>query len=186
MFLWTSVAHMVLPLGEVGVQEISNEPPVLSAMQSSLGDKSGFYFFPGMGLGPDASSQQKNAAMQQYDQKLAASPSGILIYSPPGRLQMIGRRLTIEFLTELLEAFLVVFLLAQTRLESYTARLAFVAVAGILVSLATNVSYWNWYGFPGNYTASYMITQILGFVCIGAVAAAMIKAPQPQAVAAAA
>jgi hypothetical protein len=179
MFVWTSVAHMVLPLGEAGIQEIANEPPVLSAMHSSLGEKSGMYLFPGMGLGPDATNQQKNAAMQQYDQKLAANPSGILIYHPPGETGMTARRLVTEFLTELLEAFLVVFLLAQTRLESFAARLGFVTIAGVMVSLATNVSYWNWYGFPVSYTLAYMTTQVVGFVCIGAVAAAMLRAPAP-------
>jgi hypothetical protein len=70
-------------LGEAGVQEIPNAPAVLSAMRSSMGDSSGLYLFPGMGLGPDATRQQKQAAMQQYSQKLAANPSGILMYNPP-------------------------------------------------------------------------------------------------------
>ena len=49
MFLWMSLAHVVLPLGEAGVQEIQNEPAVLSAMQASLGEKSGLYLFPATG-----------------------------------------------------------------------------------------------------------------------------------------
>ena len=179
MFMWTSLAHMVLPLGETGVKEISNEQPVLSALQASLSDKPGLYFFPGTGLPADATKQQKNAAMQQYDQKLAASPSGLLIYHPPGETGLTPRRLITEFVTEFVEALLVVFLLAQTRLESFGARLGFVTVAGIMVSLATNVSYWNWYGFPTDYTAAYMTTQIVGFVCVGLVAAAMIRTPAP-------
>jgi hypothetical protein len=79
-----SLAHVVLPLAKTGIQEIPNEQPVLSAMQVSLGATRGLYFFPGMGLGPDATRQQENAAMQQYDQKLATNPSGLLIYHPPG------------------------------------------------------------------------------------------------------
>ena len=55
--------------------------------------------------------------------------------------------LTIEFATELLEAILAVFLLAQTRIASFGGRVGFVFVAGILAAIATNVSYWNWYGF---------------------------------------
>src|SRR5262249_4515340 len=37
MFIWTSIAHMALPLGEAGINEIPNESTVLSAMQSSIG-----------------------------------------------------------------------------------------------------------------------------------------------------
>jgi hypothetical protein len=175
MFMWMSLAHVVLPLGETGVQEMQNEPAVLDAMHASLGEKSGLYAFPGMGLGPDATNQQKNAAMQHYDEKLAANPSGLLVYHPPGETGMTARRLATEFLTELVEAFLVVFLLAQTRIESFGGRLAFVTVAGVVASLGTNVSYWNWYGFPANYTSVYILTQIVGFVCIGAVAGALLR-----------
>ena len=46
MFVWTSIAHMALPLGEAGINEIPNESAVLSAMQSSMGDKTGLYVFP--------------------------------------------------------------------------------------------------------------------------------------------
>jgi hypothetical protein len=43
MFMWTSIAHMALPLGEAGINEIPNKPVVLSAMQSSIGDKQKTY-----------------------------------------------------------------------------------------------------------------------------------------------
>ena len=45
MFLWTSIAHMALPLGEAGIGEIPNESAVLSTMQSSIGDQTGLYIF---------------------------------------------------------------------------------------------------------------------------------------------
>ena len=50
MFIWTSIAHMALPLGEAGIREIPNEAAVLSAMQSNIAEKPGFIIFPGWGL----------------------------------------------------------------------------------------------------------------------------------------
>jgi hypothetical protein len=41
MFIWTSIAHMFLPLGEAGIAEIPNESAVLSAMQSNIGNQTG-------------------------------------------------------------------------------------------------------------------------------------------------
>ena len=38
MFIWTSIAHMALPLGEAGIREIPNEAAVLSAMQSNIAE----------------------------------------------------------------------------------------------------------------------------------------------------
>ena len=59
----------------------------------------------------------------------------------------------------------------KQRIASFAGRVGFVFVAGILAAIATNVSYWNWYGFPRVYTASYMLTQIVGFFLVGIVAA---------------
>jgi len=39
MFVWTSIVHMALPLGEAEINEIPNESAVLGAMQSSIGDR---------------------------------------------------------------------------------------------------------------------------------------------------
>jgi hypothetical protein len=130
--------------------------------------------------------QQKRAAMDQYGQMLAASPSGILIYHPAGAQSMTAGQLGTEFLTELMEALLAVILLSQTRLTSFASRMGFVLGAGVLAMIATNVSYWNWYGFPASYTAAYMATGIVGFLCVGLVAAAVMKQWVPATMAAAA
>jgi hypothetical protein len=175
MFIWTSIAHMALPLGEAGIGEIPNESAVLSAMQSNIGDQTGLYIFPGPGLGKNATRQEKDEAMKHMGEKMAANPSGILMYHAPGRPLALGKLLGVEFGTELLEAILVVFLLAQTPIASFAGRVGFVLVAGILAAIATNVSYYNWYGFPRVYTASYMLTQIVGFLCVGIVAAVVLR-----------
>jgi hypothetical protein len=175
MFIWTAIAHMALPLGEAGVAEIPNESAVLSTMQSNVGDQTGLYIFPGMGVGKNASRQEKSEAMKHMDEKIAANPSGIPMYHAPGRPFSFGKALGIEFATQLLEAMLVVFLLAQTRIEGFAGRVGFVLVAGILAAIATNVSYWNWYGFPKVYIGSYMLIQIVGFLCLGIVAAFMLR-----------
>ncbi len=175
MFIWTSIAHMALPLGEAGLGEIPNESAVLSAMQSNIGEQTGLYIFPGRGLGKNATRQEKQEAMKHMGEKIAMNPSGILMYHAPGRPLSLGKLLGVEFATELLEAILVVFLLAQTRIASFAGRVGFVLVAGILAAIATNVSYWNWYGFPSVYTASYMLIQIVGFLCAGIVAALVLR-----------
>src|SRR4029453_16836294 len=130
---------------------------------------------PGLGVGKNASRREKNEAMKHMNEKIAANPSGILTYHAPGRPFTLGKLLGIEFATELLEAILVVFLLAQTRIESFAGRVGFVLVVGILAAIATNVSYWNWYGFPGVYIANYMLIQVVGFLCVGIVAALVLR-----------
>ena len=181
MFVWTSIAHMALPLGEAGIREIPNESAVLSALQSNMGDQTGLDIFPGPGVGKNATRQEKNEAMKHMAEKMAANPSGILMYHPPGRPFTFGKWLSIEFGTELLQAILVVFLLAQTRIASFAGRVGLALIIGVLAAVATNVSYWNWYGFPCVYTASYMLIQIVGFLLVGIVAALLLPKRVPAA-----
>jgi len=175
MFIWTSIAHMVLPLGEEGIKELPNESTVLSALQSSIGDRRGLYLFPGYGLGPNPTREQKSEAMKHMAEKVAQNPSGLLMYNPAGREMNMGSLLGVEFATECLEALLVVFLLSQTVLSSFAQKFGFIFIAGILAAIATNVSYWNWYGFPKHYIGAYILTQVIGFAVVGLVAAPIVR-----------
>ena len=181
MFVWQSIAHMALPLGAVGMQEIPNEQPVLAAMQAQLADQSGLYMFPGPGVTPGMTRQQHNDAMQAYGAKLAANPSGILIYRPPGEKVITSGKLLTEFLIELAEALILALLLARTRLSTFSAHLGFVTLAGLMASITTNLPYWNWYGFPTNYTATYMMMQIVGYIIAGSIAARVLKGQMARA-----
>ena len=79
----------------------------------------------------------------------------------------------------MLQAILVIWLLAQTQISSFAGRVGFVLIAGILASITTKGSYWNWYGFPGVYTASYMLIEIVGFVLVGVAAALVLRKRHP-------
>jgi len=175
LFVWMFVAHELLGLGEMGVGEIPNEAAVLSAMQGAI-PQSGFYIFPGFGLGPKPTSAQRNAAMPEYMKKYAQSPHGVLIYHPAsGPFNfgvLLGREFALNVLQALLAALLVMWAAGG---RGYSARAGIVIVAGTLAAISTNLEYWNWYEFPGNYTAGYMTTQIIGFVLAALVIAACAK-----------
>jgi hypothetical protein len=178
MFIWSFIAHDLLPLGEIGMRQFRDEGPMLDAMKTNLGDAEGLYHFPGHRAGPNATRQEKEDAMKRAMEKAATGPSGILLYHPTRQFSF-GKLLGVEFATELVESILVVFLLAQTAIASFAGRVGFVLLAGILAAIATNVSYANWYGFPCVYTASYMFIQVIGFLCVGIVAALVLRKSAP-------
>jgi len=162
IFLWSGLAHMVLPLGEAGVQQIDKEDALMSTLQSTVSSH-GLYMFPKMVPGTD---------MTQLQKKIASGPSGLLIYFP-SRDWSFGKSLALEFVTELLQALIAAYLLSLTALGTFGGRFGFYVILGILAAIATNLSYWNWYGFPVTYTASYMFMGWVGYLCAGLVAAAM-------------
>jgi hypothetical protein len=82
--------------------------------------------------------------------------------------------MTVEFLLECLEALLALALLWQSGIAGYAAGVGFVLVVGIVAAITTNISYWNWYGFPVNYTVAYMTTQLVGFLVGGLIGVAVL------------
>lgn len=173
MFIWSFVAHDVLPLGRIGVSDLSNEPAIIDALRTGLATREGLFYYPGLGLGPNATSAEQREAMQRVIEKTANGPSGLIVYHPQREFSM-APLLGTEFLTELIEAILAAFLLAQTGLVGYLSRVAFVTVIGVIAAIATNVPYWNWYGFPKRFTAAAIFMQVVGFFLVGLISARVV------------
>ena len=57
----------------------------------------------------------------------------------------------------------------------FGARLGFVTVLGIAVAVWTNLSYWNWHGFPRRYTAAFICTEVIAFIFAGVAIALVLK-----------
>jgi len=171
MFVWTSIAHVALPLGQIGFSQIPSEAPVLAAMHNSIGDRSGLFFFPWTDM------KSKNA-MADEEARMKVNPSGLLIYHPPGASAMTAQTLIVEFIKEAAVSLIAAFLLAQALLAGYAARVGFVTLAGVAAGLTTNVSYWNWYGFPADYTLAAAAIEMIGYLAAGLAIAGILK-PRP-------
>ena len=168
MFIWSSIAHLMLPLGTTGFSQIPNETVLLGAMHNTLGAKPGLYFFPWT---MDANGKM----LPDAETRMKAAPTGLLIYHPPGQPAEFGpRTLLTEFGKELVTAWIAAFLLAQAVLAGYVARVGFVSLIGLAASITTNVSYWNWYGFPTSYTLAYGFTDFMGYVAAAFAIAAIL------------
>jgi hypothetical protein len=181
-FAWSSIAHLATDLGQTGLSELPNEQAVVNDLKANI-TAPGLYFFPGYGLRPNATHSQKMAAMKDLAPRIKAGPIGLMVYHPTGYDALSPRQMLTELATNIIQVLLAVFLLGQTSITSFAGRWRFITVAGILAAISTNVSYWNWYGFPANYTLAYISIVAMGFVCAGLVAAALVK-PAPAAMAA--
>ena len=176
MFLWQHFAYTALPLSfTTGFHKLPNETTVLDVMQKNIAENSGIYLFPKRRLEPNP-SDKKAEATNNYAEAMARYPSGLLIYNAAGsRVAKRSRWLWVEFLTELAQAVLAVFLLSRTRLTTLGARLTFVLLVGMMAATGSNVSYWNWYGFTWEYTLATIFIQLVGFLCVGLVATFVLR-----------
>ncbi|MCI0403596.1 MAG: hypothetical protein L0212_08745 [Acidobacteria bacterium] len=173
LFVWGAVSHMALGLGSMGVKTIANEDPVLSAMRANIPEP-GFYFLPGEGMEVGTTPTPEQQA--RWEAKYRQGPTGILVYQPQGREPLDP----MQFLTELasnIGAALVAALLlsAATSLTGFGARVLAMASLGLFSWLDLSVSYWNWYGFPMDYSLGILLQGVVGWALVGAVMAAILK-----------
>lgn len=169
MFVWMSFAHTTAPLATAGVQRIQNEPTVVAALQNALGPRQGLFIFPAMRPSEATAAGQRPAA---------ATPSGLLIYRPTSQ-GIEPRQLIAEFALELLESYVATALLASAVLAGFWRRVGFFAGLGVLAAVATNGSYWIWYGFPAAYSLTAMLVEFVKFLVAGA-AVALVFAWMPE------
>jgi hypothetical protein len=161
MFIWASVAHMTPMLATAGIQRMPNEPMVLAHLQSDMDMRGGLYIFPSAGPGDTSAAQAR----------MAKSPSGLMLYRPPPARGMEPRQLIGEFLLELFETLVATALLSVTAIYGFAGRVRFFAGLGVLAAVATNGSYWLWYGFPAAFSLAAMLIEVVKFVVAGVVVA---------------
>jgi len=166
MFVWSALAHMVTPLGMIGFQQLPNEAAAVEQIHKAGGESRGFYFFPYMApAGPD------QAAMDAQTAKLRTMPTGILVYTPPGSPGMTPTQLITEFALQFIECLLAAAIIGLATIAGFLRRWMMVAMVGSVAAIATNFSYWNWYGFNLDYTVAQAFTEVMKFVIAGVVIA---------------
>jgi hypothetical protein len=168
MFIWGALAHVVLPLGTMGIQQMPNEDFVMAAMKGSI-ERPGLYFFPAIDM-KKASPEQQKAWQTRY----AEGPTGILVYHPTGEQPMSPRMLGTEVFTNILAALIAALLVSWTT-AGYGGRVFLVVLMGLFSWITISVPYWNWYGFPGDFTLAEGIDQAVGALVAGLVIAALVK-----------
>lgn len=176
MYVWTSIAHMATPLATMGVSHLNNEQPVMDAVRADLGGKSGFYLYP---WSEDMSAEGMKALQAKFD----ANGTALIVYRAPGTASVsMARPLIHEFISELVQALIAAWLLAQAAIAAYARRVLFVAAVGVAVGIGTNVSYHIWYGFPANYTVANVVIQVVGYLAAGLVIAAVLRRKEAAAI----
>jgi hypothetical protein len=163
LFFWGFVSHMLTPLGTTGIQTLPQEQAVMDSLKASV-PHSGLYFFPGMQAGQTLPPEQ------------VGGPWGIMVFHPTGATTLMTGQLVNEFILNVVQALIAAYLLSLIPgLTGYISRVGFVFALGVFGALATNVEYWNWYGFPLTYTIATIADDVIGFLVVGLVVAAFVK-----------
>lgn len=162
MFAWEALAHMVGPLGTMGLSTMPNEGAVRTALAAQLGAADALYFFPAMEMGDTPT----------------AGPWGLLLYHP--QFAFSWTVMGWEALVELVMGVALALLVGLTGVTGFGRRMAIAVLVGVAAAFAVSPSYTIWYGFPAAYTLGQMIVAFGDYVVGGLVVAWLVKS-QPAA-----
>ncbi|MBC7901598.1 MAG: hypothetical protein H7070_16270 [Saprospiraceae bacterium] len=160
MFIWSAVAHMVLPIGEVGFRQMPNEAAVIAPLKNNI-NESGIYMVPGMDM-----QNATEAEQAAWAEKYKAGPRAFVIFHPMGAEPM-GPGMLLTELASNIFASLCGALILSWLICTFLGRVAAAGLIGLAAWLSIVVSMWNWYGFPGNYTLAQGVEQTVGWLLAG-------------------
>lgn len=180
VFAWGAVAHMATPLGMAGMSFLPDEGATLEGLRVSV-PKTGMYIFPTEGMNSKNEAEQK-----AWTERYRRGPSGILLYKAEGSEPLSARYLVVEFISNVLAAFVAALMVSMIA-GPYSRRVLAVLLLAIFAFLSLSVSYWNWYGYPTTYIGAELLTEAIGWLLAGLAIARLAPArPLPASRAAAA
>jgi hypothetical protein len=172
MFMWTSFAHVMTPLGYIGMSSLTNDAAVRTALAQSQGPKSGLYIFPAY----DPKARDGAAEMARATQAARTGPSGLVLYHPAGKGAEMGlETMGSELLLEVIEAFMLAIVIANSTALTLTSRLILSMAVGFAAALTTNGSQQVWYGFPTDYTRAQVVIDVVRYLVAGLVVSLVLR-----------
>lgn len=165
LFVWGAVAHMALPIGEMGMRVAIEQDAALSALQTSASQGEGVYMLPG--IAPEHMSDE--AAMSAFAARYGNSPFAFVVYAPGGNPAMtsMGPNLAVQFVSVTLGALIAAWILALGAF-GFGRRVLLAGAMAVFAWLAISVPYWNWYRFPLEFTLGTLLEQLIGWLLAGA------------------
>lgn len=175
VFFWGAVAHMFLPLGNMGLVEI--EEPVQQVALQGLDaqfDRPGIYLLPMM----SEAQWNDEAQAKAFGERTRELPYAFIVYEPKAgdMMERFGAHLGTQWVTDSLAGLLAAFMASLVALGRFQ-RALLIAGFGLFASLVVALPQWNWYRFPTDFTIAVVITQTVGWL-LGGLAIAGILRPK--------
>ena len=168
LFFWGWISWMVIPWHNATLNALINEPLVEQVLIATAPEKA-VYLLPSgeksvSPIPPAEKEAHRKAAMGKWEKGFSA----FLVMNPQGTGSM-PMHMVKGLLTQMLAALLGTWLLVKAKLSGLGERVLFVVVFALAAGVVTHVPYWNWWGFPANYTLVSIADLIVGWALAGAV-----------------
>ena len=141
--LWGMLSWMALPWHYSDFKQFSNDRVVADALTTEASEK-GLYLLPN--FGPEV--HKEGPEQELFHTFMKEGPYAYMVVVPEGVEPNMAVMAGCGFLLNLFFAFMLYWLLSQTKITDDKNRILFIAIAGTLGAIHPLISYTNWWFFP--------------------------------------
>jgi hypothetical protein len=122
---------------------------------------------------PDIKGNPTEEEKAAWEARFRAGPTGMIVYHAAGDAPVSLKKLSVQFLSDVLAAGIVSYLLSLV-IVPYWRRVGLATLLGLFGLFAISSIYWNWYGFPNVFFLAQGVDMVVGWSLAGAVIAKLI------------
>jgi hypothetical protein len=174
-FVWSTISWELVGWHEKTMSSFQNDDEV-AAVIASHALKDGTYMMPGAPPMQGMSAEQKKTAEAALVGKIQKGPIMVAAVRRGG-FGSVTRATLIQALSLMAAAFLLTWLLLQTKGLSFARRVLFLAIAGLAAGVIIELPNWNWWGFSGAFTAVNIADSMVTWLFAGLVIARVVTQP---------
>lgn len=144
VFIWGGISWMILPWHNWGSKSFQEEGQAVTLAIKKEALESGIYILPNIKPDMHENKEKEKAWMEKAHQ----GPFAFMSIKTEGTRGSMGQGLLIQFLIELMVAFIGVWLINKCTYPHHWQKALFVSYAVAAGAFVMNFSDWNWWGFP--------------------------------------
>jgi hypothetical protein len=159
VFIWGVFSWMVFPWHQTCLNKFKNESYVAEVIRDHA-PVPGMYVLPNTFSYNDGTSQHEMAKGIEMMEK---GPFMFAAVRPHGMGNMTAAPFILSLIIQIIGAFIVSWMLLQTKGLDSKQQIGFVTLFGLGVGVLGHLPDWNWWGFSGCYVITSMIDLIVGW-----------------------
>jgi predicted small secreted protein len=164
VFIWCLFSWMVFPWHQSSLNRFTNESDVADVISENA-PVDGIYILPNTFSYKDGNTSQKemSAGMKMMEQ----GPFMFASVKPNGIGKMSMGPFIISLIIDFIAAFIVTWMLMQTKNLPFKKQVGFVTVFGLGVGILGYLPQWNWWGFSYAYVFTHIVDLTVGWFLAG-------------------
>lgn len=174
LFVWGYVSWMVLPWHKTTMHTFKDSTAVSQTIKANA-DVSGMYFLTNMEEKEKTATTTGTSSNATATEKSSEPSMFASVRLEGSSHDNMTQSLVKCFITQLLAALLVSWLLLRTNGLSYFKRVIFIVVFALAAGIIANVPNWNWFGFDTQYTLVEFADLLIGWFLAGLIMAKICK-----------